>query len=383
MKTPLPTTIYCDEAGYSGNNLFDDEQPHFVYSSVAVDPQEAEEVVKQTIKDFRLQLDELKGSKLVRTNRGKDAAINILENYANRSKVLVCDKRYALSAKFFEYIFEPVLASKNSIFYSIRFHRFISNLIYLHLLAQDNFSEKLLVDFQETFRTKEFEQFENILQIAATEAEMSGFLRQILTFAECHKEKILSELRILREGEATKNWVLELSITGLFSLLATWGEEIQSMEVYCDDSQPIVTQADFLDVMVKRDDRVYYHIGGRKQPLTFNLSQPIQVVNSKNYPGVQIADVVASAIAFVYKNPEDSFSGHCSEICDNVLHTNSIFPELEFADLMKPEGFINAQVLHMLMDRTLKGQDLLDGIEEEISEIINQYPLWLAEKSGE
>lgn len=382
MISQLPTTIYCDEAGYSGNNLFDEQQPHFVYSSVAVDPHEADEVVNQTIKDFRLQLDELKGSKLLRTQRGKAAAIHILENYVDYSKVFVCEKRYTLAAKFFEYIFEPVLASKSSIFYGIRFHRFISNLIYLHFLAQDSFSEKLLLDFQETFRSQEFERFEEILQIGATDRDISEYLRGILTFAECHKKAILAELRFLREEEATKNYVLELSITALFSLLASWGEDIQGMEVYCDDSQPIVTQADYLDAMIGREDRVYYHIGGRQQPLTFNLAQPIQVVNSKLFPGVQIADVVASSIAFVYKNPTDDFSGHCAEICDNVLHPNSIFPELEFADLSRPEGFINAQVFHVLMDRTLRGQDLLDGIEGEISEIVELYPLWLAEQSG-
>ena len=102
MSTPLPTTIYCDEAGYSGNNLFDKHQPHFVYSSVAVDPDEAEEVVKQTIRDFGLQLDELKGSKLVKTKRGKDAVTHILEKYASKSRVFVSEKRYALAAKFFE-----------------------------------------------------------------------------------------------------------------------------------------------------------------------------------------------------------------------------------------------------------------------------------------
>ena len=34
----MPATIYCDEAGFTGNNLLDTQQPYFSYASVAIDP---------------------------------------------------------------------------------------------------------------------------------------------------------------------------------------------------------------------------------------------------------------------------------------------------------------------------------------------------------
>ena len=41
------------------------------------------------------------------------------------------NKRYALAGKFFEYIFEPVLAQKNRLFYERDFHKFVAMAVYL------------------------------------------------------------------------------------------------------------------------------------------------------------------------------------------------------------------------------------------------------------
>lgn len=51
----MPRTIYCDEAGFTGNNLLDREQPFFAFATVAIEPEAAKDVVAKTVRDYGIQ----------------------------------------------------------------------------------------------------------------------------------------------------------------------------------------------------------------------------------------------------------------------------------------------------------------------------------------
>jgi hypothetical protein len=291
-------TIYCDEAGFTGDNLLSQDQPYFAFSSVVIDPEEAQATVAQVLTDYRIQAEELKGSRLIKRENGQRAALWMLEKYAKDSSVIVFDKKYSLAGKLFEYIFEPVLASQSSLFYEIHFHRFISNVLYLEFIAREAYAEEILSEFESAMRTTDINMLDGLFTSAGTDAQMSSFLRNVLAFCLCHMDAIVREINSLREHPQTRNWVLELSGTALHSLLATWGEKIDCMEVYCDRSKPLAAQGEFFDVMINREDKVYIVIDGLSHPLSYKLAQPIQLVDSKTTPGIQIADVIGSSIAY-------------------------------------------------------------------------------------
>src|ERR1700730_7019548 len=123
-------TIFCDEAGFTGNNLLDKEQQAFVYVGLAMPADRAQELVMATIKDLRLQGTELKGARLLKTDAGRVAITRILNSCVPDARWVVHHKTYALACKMFEYIFEPPLANQNSIYYAAGFHRFISSLLF-------------------------------------------------------------------------------------------------------------------------------------------------------------------------------------------------------------------------------------------------------------
>ena len=156
--------IFCDESGFTGNDLFSPDQPNFVFASVQLSHDEATLIVEEVVQRFRLRAPELKGRSLVRRGRGRDATIWLLERIIPRASVIIFEKRYSLAAKFFEYIFEPVLASQSSLFYAINFHRFISTILYVHLIARDAYSDQLLLDFQRSLRDLDLQYLENILE---------------------------------------------------------------------------------------------------------------------------------------------------------------------------------------------------------------------------
>jgi hypothetical protein len=61
----MRNVIYCDEAGITGNNLLDSEQPYFVFASVNIQSEAAEDLIARTISDHNLNVSELKGSQLI------------------------------------------------------------------------------------------------------------------------------------------------------------------------------------------------------------------------------------------------------------------------------------------------------------------------------
>jgi hypothetical protein len=61
---------------------------------------------------------------------------------------------------FFEYIFEPVIASSSTLFYKNNFHLFIANFLYMLFSANDLNAEQIFEKFEESIRTKQFNKFE-------------------------------------------------------------------------------------------------------------------------------------------------------------------------------------------------------------------------------
>src|SRR6266478_2042043 len=108
----MAQTIYCDESGFTGNDLSNVDQPHFVYAGVGITPEEANEIKDRAIRDYRVNGVELKGKNLVKYAKGRRAVSDILDTVARRSQCVVMHKKYALACKLYEYLFEPVPADK-------------------------------------------------------------------------------------------------------------------------------------------------------------------------------------------------------------------------------------------------------------------------------
>ena len=301
-------TIYLDEAGATGNHLLDPEQPYFVYASVALETDEASAIHAEMVDRFRIQGPELKGTNLTKRPKGRDAVLWLWREVGQRSKIAVAEKTYALAGKFFEYMFEPSLARNNSLFYSIEFHKFISNYLYISYKAREVHTMKMFTDFEDLMDTHEPSDVGKVLS-PLDHLTTSGPLGTMLAFCQLNIESIRDEIKLMRDLDGGTRWDLELSQTIVHWLLAHWGEEFESLDAYCDESKPIESNMDMFNQFIGRTDKAYIRLGGEPRPsLVYNLAGPIQLVDSRKYPGVQIADVLASSLAYSLKNNEENFS---------------------------------------------------------------------------
>jgi hypothetical protein len=372
-------TIFCDEAGFTGDNLLDREQEVFAFAGVAVSPDVAHEIVDRTVRDFRLQGKELKGSRLLKTVNGRRAVTAVIRECAPHARLVCHLKKYALACKIFEYIFEPALAEQNSIFYASGFNSFISTLLFAHLRVRALSAEAIFEEFSRFIRKGDQQALQKLFPSKGLLVDYaSNPLGAISVFAMLNRPAIVEELEAIRGDGSTPNWILDLTTTSLFSTLCHWGECYDELEVYCDRSKPIEAQADFFKHMVGRKDRTRFLLFGKERQLTYNLTRLPEMVDSRKYPGVQKADVMASAVASSFQSSwrgqRDDTERKWMKLLRRSFLDDNIWPNLDCIDLRRRRPFVNASLLLELTDRCLKKENLFIGIPEFITAAHEAYP---------
>ena len=367
--------VYLDESGHTGANLLDPEQPVFVYAAVALDDSEAQAIHSEAFSRFQLQGEELKGANLLKSRRGQGAASWILERTGNCVKAVAINKEYALAGKFFEYIIEPVISEQNSLFYQMDFHHFIAMNLYFEFKSGTIYGRDILADFQQMMRNADSELLGTILSADGYGMEQEYPLTQILTIALCHQARIEREIDSLKGHDTTFGWSLELSATSVSYLLASWSEKFETLRVFCDNSKPIAANLDLFRNFIGRSDKAYMWSRTRNSPsIVYNLSEQICLVDSKQFPAVQIADVWASALAYAYKHPTDSFSRKCLEVSDsNDIVVNTVFPDASHVDIKLPVPFLNWVILMKLCERSIAGEPLTSNIGDYYIEMARRF----------
>jgi len=358
--------IYFDESGFTGNNLLNEKQSYFAYASVATTPDEAREVATRIMREYGVQGSELKGKNLVKFSRGRRAIDEIITHYEGRIKISISDKKYALAGKFYEYIFEPSLSEINSFFYSINFHLFIANILYVEFLARGAGAEEIFADFENLLREMNEEKLVGLFS-SSIHHENSPIFTQIREFALSQRAEISRELDSLRDG-VTGKWILDLTGSALGVLLAHWGLMYDEITAICDESKPLMEKSDFFDGMVGyKGETVFVDSPTGKQPLTFNLSGPVQFASSKVEHGIQIADTLAAAAVFAMTNADDPYAKKWAAMLPEIGAYGSVVPDFDQLDLDDLDVKRNAIVLMELHSRATKNENLLEDMIEYVN----------------
>lgn len=364
----MTKTVFCDESGFDGNNLWHPDQPHFVYSAVDIAESDAADLVKEARDRFKLSATELHAMQLLRKPKSEQAVRWILDQMGDRFRVACFHKRFALAGKMFEYFFEPIVSDASNYFYANGFHKFVANGIFCAALGGPDEAESALVDFQQLMRDRDSSSLSRVLErIASIEEGQEGFLQTLSTILICNQPAIQSELSMFEgngRNEGPVRWILELTNTALRSLLAELsGPEMEPLIVTCDDSKPLREDTSFINAMVGRTDYHEVRFEDRTCQLTFNLKEPIHFGDSKNVAGIQLADIAATSATYALKHRDESFTKywfdtHLSAVCEGV------FPDPEEFDLAKPHVVKNTFILQALADRSVKKQSLIANLRE-------------------
>ena len=375
MTHNLPPQIFCDESGYTGNHLLNDDQPYFSYASHDLSIEESSTLINDAREKFSVTPSELKASRLLKRNNGKKLILHILESMKGRYKVTVHDKRFCLAGKFFEYIYDPVLQKNIILFYNNKTHFFVAMCFYK--FAKDTPCQDLMGEFEALMRHLDPEKAPTLF----TKANWEGFhpcIQMMLRFSCEYKKDIIDEISNLKN--AGQNWMLDISDTVLRTHLVKWGEQYDIIEVVCDESKPLLSMSTMLNKMIDRPDREYTELFDREHCITWNMSKKIQFVSSANNEAIQLADLIAGAACAVMKSRDNGIlesdeimNSYAKNIEDHYLEY-CILPHDHYLDFEHDEVLVNGLILKELGKRAEKGLDPLMGMEDFLETARKKVP---------
>ena len=190
-------TVFCDESGSTGNNLWQPDQPYFVYSAVAIESDAATAILDRVRRDFRIQSPEFHTAQLLRRDSGERAVRTILTEIGDSASVAVFHKRYSLAGKMFEYLIEPIISDRSTAFYSIGFQRFVATGLFLSMMVDEPGAAQAFQEFQEMMRTGDDSRLRALID-AMLVGEERRFLHQVATIVLCNLEPVREEISSIR-----------------------------------------------------------------------------------------------------------------------------------------------------------------------------------------
>lgn len=342
--------IACDEAGHTGPDLLAADQRYFAFASVNISDDEAGALISEARQLHPVQMPELKASKLMGSKRGRRLVAHVVEQLHGRFAISAHDKLLALCGWVFEYIFEPVYQDDPRIFYEKDFHRFIAMFCYLWFMDERSEAKEALAQFQTFMRSKDVKNAPALF--AFNGGPISGQphpFELIQRFATGHKEAISKDVANIEMHTSDKGtWTLDLSASGLWSHLNHWGQHKEPLVVTCDDSKPLrAIETDLEGIArgaaIARAEKL---LGA--QNLGWDLAKPVDFVDSRSHPSVQLADVLASTAVFCYSNGLPDGMASTGALLDSGMLQDSIFPDFERVKLENDKVKIDYAVLYEL-----------------------------------
>ncbi|MBO1905296.1 DUF3800 domain-containing protein [Microvirga sp. 3-52] len=360
--TSPPRLISCDEAGYTGPNLSNLDQPYFAYAAHDLTVEEATTLIADIRRRHPIQAPELKASSLRRRDNWPVIAEQVLDALEGRLLVTVFDKQLALAGKAYEYLIEPVVEDNSALFYRHNLQRLVANAVHRTIVRANDTAETVGAELEKFMRSFDPADAPHLFDAAPDLPTEAAVLRQLLRIARGYRERIADRTGHLREEG---KWVLDLTFTALSSLLqGGFGLRHERVEVLCDESKPLLAMAPFFESWVGRTEKVRLHAGDRIIEVRLNLAQPLTFGRSTDHPTLQIADLAAGIAAAVHRTPNDPALASVIPRVTRHLDPNHILPRDDVIDPANPLVRANLVVLQHLAGRAELHQDPLEGMAE-------------------
>lgn len=288
--------------------------------------------------------------------------------------VTVMDKRLALAAKAFEYIFEPVLEDRSRIFYDHGLHIFVMEAVGRTIRDAGGPAEAVAAELR-TFMTS-FKPADAplLFRNEPTLPPDAAVLGLLLRFARGYRDQIAAR-SVHLETSGIAHWILDLAATSFQSLLTRGlGGRHGKVQVYCDECEPLEAMNDYFEAWIDRPDAVPIPgPGGRLVQLKLDMAGPIRFERSIDHAGLQLADVVAGATYEIYGDPAKNRLGELAPLVARHLHEDHMLPDAVAPDPNDPLVRTHMHILRLLAARAELRQDPLAGMDREYAAALKRF----------
>lgn len=337
------TTIYIDESGYTGNDLYNPNQPYFTLASSLIGNEEAAEILRRCFP--RYQGAEFKFGNIWKRSSHRNGLRTLaaeIPAIADRIFFYVIDKRFSLIVKMFEYLVEPSFNVRGYDYYGYGYARRYMNTIHRDLLRFG--SEALYED-----TAKQWDAFARTPSRETIDA-LHGHLGKT---ANSSKHPISIIFAMLAEG--TRRFELEnpnlaaftdssdIQLTAVLASVVYWRQRrSEDFDVVHDESSNFLRQRDIWDTILRDDCQPSVLEMGNGTTVEFPLRvRSTTAVRSHESAAVQLCDVIAgfgakASLSFDGRE-KNAFMDELIALGAGELTFNGVKPHEDYADEPMPK----------------------------------------------
>lgn len=349
------TKIYIDESGNTGQDLLNQDQRVFILSSNNFNDSELNE-----LKAIFNECNELHFVKLKKSEKGRKAIIDFLNHKLITEKnifSIVAHKEIIVTGQIVDQLIEPVLFDRGIDIYKYGENIAAANFIFHfgNFFWDKVLYNKMLTSFIQMIRSKDKNDIEIFYKIV-----------QDLHNSELTKEKalilpiLLSKHQIDDILENVNKFTIDVTLSSFYVLCDIWYKKTnQKLQIIQDNSKQIESQKEFIEFS-KSLNMEPQEIGYGSRKLIFPTQiDTLQLVDSEQFSGVQISDLIASSLAFMYNNTNPKQEKFVEQIRDSKLlqlsNYHTIWPTSEITpEELNMQSGDGENILDFLASQSLK-----------------------------
>ena len=346
----MSTKIFFDEAGNSGDNLLDKDQPIYVLASHNFNEKEARQILAPLITQKE---GEIHFSKIYKYRKYHKGIIEVLNNElldCSRIVMATTDKRFALWCNIVDKLVEPFYAEVLNEDMNKGGRKLqLANILYSlqNRIEDKELIEEFLLSFQSYYREKDLDKrngFKEDFLIALGRIEMieDEYVQEFFGYIS------MCNVFNLWDKPGHK-YLLDLSVSEFNYSCNRWGEILeQKFDVYHDNSKQIEYWTEWITFTT--DERIPETVvgyGNRKHVYPLKIRK-LELVDSKNSIEIQLADLFASSTSYyLRKTTNKANEQFIKELAETRFFKLQCFmqigPELnldleKFAEEMQEDG---------------------------------------------
>lgn len=309
MTTPI---IFFDESHNTGAYLLDVNQPIFTLASVDYNPDECSELLLLVSSH---QASEAKFSSLQGSEAGRKKILDFISSPIHsekRVKTMIVHKRFNVITQFVD-IIEETLMRRDGIDINKNGGNIVLANLHWHLTPHFC-GEQRFNDFLDSFV--------EMVRNQSSESKSKFFDSAKVLYHNCTDEKHKSMLAPYLYAEpfiddilngVDKKYAIDPAISSFFCHLTEWEKQLDEAPIVIyDESKPITaSQPIFMKMMDSSIPPEEIGYGQRKFKFLLNVKE-LRSGNSKKYPALQVADLIAGATRYYYSaffhNKNDQFA---------------------------------------------------------------------------
>jgi hypothetical protein len=290
--------VAFDEAGNTGQNLLDPDQPVFVLASVSLDQAAAEDALARVVPSGA----EAKFTKLRKSSAGRRSVLDFLNSEVvsiDHLKFTVYHKRFMVVTKIVDMLVEPLAHLRGHDLYARGENLAMANLIYTvtGTYCGHTAFDQLLECFVAMVRRK-------------SSGTVTRFYAQVDRMRKTNRQRgfdpvlgLIAATRPVVDIEVHENDTVALdpAVSTFADLAAQWTAVLREpFDIVHDQSKPIEHEKEVLESLMTTAEpaRVFEGPGPPRQwPL---LSTGITFANSHDVPQIQLADLFSGAVSTIF-----------------------------------------------------------------------------------